>query len=110
MVGDTGIEPVTSSVSTRSGPIRDVGIWLYALLTGLVSVGFGGWPWRWITRSSPRFLPSGGLDHLCGHPVAQAPPGRAAPVWSRWSTPLSDRPGPDRRGLAASRCAVGSRG
>src|SRR4051794_3683630 len=109
MVGDTGIEPVTSSVSTRSGPIRYVDILLYALLAGLVSIGLGGCCRRCFARSSPRFLPSEGADHLCGHPVAQAPPGRAAPAWSRWSTPLSDRPGPGGRGLAASRCAMDTR-
>src|SRR5262249_11571905 len=56
MVGDTGIEPVTSSVSVTSG--RDHGLFvdLYALLAVLVLVGL-----RWpvtvlIARSSPEFL------------------------------------------------------
>ena len=78
---------MTSSVSARSRSIRHVDVWLYLLLAGLVAVGLGGSFWRGFARSSPRFLPSEGVAYLSGHPVAQAPPGRAAPAWSRWSTP-----------------------
>jgi hypothetical protein len=41
----------------------------------------------WVARSSPSSLPSESVAHLCGHPVAQATPGRAAPARARWSTP-----------------------
>jgi hypothetical protein len=82
LVGDTGIEPVTSSVSTRSRSIGDVGVWLYALVNALVVLGLGGLLRRPFAGSSLRFLPSVGVDDLRGHPIAQATPGRAAPAWS----------------------------
>lgn len=81
------IEPKTSSVSTRSRWIRDVGRLLYGLLAAAVSVALDRPWWRRIARSSPRFLQSEGFAYLSGHPVAQATPGRAAPAWARWSTP-----------------------
>jgi hypothetical protein len=58
LVGDTGFEPVTSSVSTRSSPIRDVRSWLYALLTALALIGVAWCADLLAARSSPRILPT----------------------------------------------------
>jgi hypothetical protein len=78
---------VTSSVSARSRSIRHVDVRLYALLVASAAIGLGRSLWRYFARSSPRILQSEGTVYLSGHPVAQAPPGRAAPAWSSWSTP-----------------------
>jgi hypothetical protein len=60
LVGDTGIEPVTSSVSTRSGSPADMRCWLYMLLRLLVSGGLWCCWQALFARSSPRFLPKRG--------------------------------------------------
>ncbi|MDR7273596.1 hypothetical protein J2S41_000374 [Catenuloplanes atrovinosus] len=57
LVGDTGFEPVTSSVSTRYRSWRELGVLLYVLVTTLVAVGL-----RWsagadFARPSPGILP-----------------------------------------------------
>ena len=64
LVGDTGIEPVTSSVSTRSGTDHDMGISLFHLLVALVGLGLALCRRVRISRSSPRFLPRGGLRRV----------------------------------------------
>ncbi len=92
-------EPTTSYVSTKSGLASYVNVWLSALVVALACLGLGKRWWRFIARSSPRFFPREGVPYLSGHPVAQAPPRRAAPAWSRWSAPLDERPGPGRRWL-----------
>src|SRR5215207_2377430 len=78
LVGDTGIEPVTSSVSTRSGWTADVGVWLHVLVRVLVVVGLGECWRRHFARSSPRFLPK--LGSLPAVPASRrasfARPGR----------------------------------
>jgi hypothetical protein len=77
-VSDTGIEPVTSSVSTRSGPVCDLHRSLYRLLTVLVLVGVWGCWRRLVARSSPRILPK--LGSLPAVPASRrasfARPGR----------------------------------
>jgi hypothetical protein len=104
MVGDTGFEPVTSSVSTRSTWLRRVAFWLYALVTVSVCLGqlLGRAPFQ--TRSSPSFLPSSSVRP--GVPVGSASrragssrPGRARRV--QVERPTSERPGPGGRGLVA---------
>jgi hypothetical protein len=65
MWGDTGIEPVTSSVSTRSSSAADLGVWVYVLVRALVAVGLGECRRRLSARSSPRFLPGGALTQAC---------------------------------------------
>ncbi len=57
-MGDTGIEPVTSSVSARLGAPHNLNRWLSGLVTALVPVGLSrSHSWR-IARSSPRFRPT----------------------------------------------------
>jgi len=69
LVGDTGIEPVTSSVSTRSTSAADMDLWLSALVGSLVLIGLRK-PWRRpFARSSPRFLPGTGSLSAEVHPA-----------------------------------------
>jgi hypothetical protein len=65
--------------------------WLLALA---IFRCFWGGVVAWLSLVILRMCPEvSGLDlsegaaSLSGHPVAQAPPGRAAPAWSSWSTP-----------------------
>jgi hypothetical protein len=56
-VGDTGIEPVTSSVSVRLGITLHLGARLFSLFTLSISAGLWWCGARLIARSSPRILP-----------------------------------------------------
>ena len=57
MVGDTGFEPVTSSVSNRSSSMRNLHRWLFTLVRVLVVLALPRWVCLRLSRSSPQILP-----------------------------------------------------
>src|SRR4051812_8004603 len=65
LVGDTGIEPVTSSVSNWSSARSVLRLWTYYLVKALVAVGLGECLRVRFARSSPRFLPMIRKSRVC---------------------------------------------